>query len=430
MEEGTGFGFDEFSVEMGDFEMKRTKEFDRVWKIGYGGSITTSLVPYEGLIYFGCADFFMYAINPADGSLVWKFRTEGSIAEGSPTIHEGILYIGSFDQNLYALDARTGKLIWKFRTRDMVACTPKVDEGILYFGSKDQNIYALDARTGKLMWKFRTFGGIISEPAIAGDRLLMGSYDQNLYCLDKRTGRLLWKLRTQGEVHNANAMPIKDGVVYFSSFDNFLRAVDIETGNLIWKLKIGQYGSCVGPVIHKDVIYQACRDGILYAVSLDGRLIWKYVTKDNVGIPNIADDRIYLGSCDFSIHCINLDGRGLWNFKTNGYVWWSSVLIGNKLFFGSWDCFVYCVDINERQALWKFKTSAGPAPVPPANEAFELVLKIPKRTREEEKKKTYDLAMEEEEVSTSAYKSRITYQVSNQYVEKGKYQIDSDEEEF
>jgi hypothetical protein len=31
---------------------------------------------------------------------------------------------------------------------------------------------------------------------------------------------------------------------------------------------------------------------------------------------------------------------------------------------------------------------------------------------------------------TSAYKSRIKYQVSTQYSEKGKYQIDSDEEAF
>ncbi|MBN2330865.1 MAG: PQQ-binding-like beta-propeller repeat protein [Candidatus Aenigmarchaeota archaeon] len=430
MEEQPGFGFDEFSVEMGDFEMRKVKEFERVWKIGYGGSLTTSMVPYGGLIYFGCADFFVYAIDPANGRLVWKFRTEGSIAEGSPTIHEGVLYVGSFDQNLYAIRAHDGRLLWKFRTRDMVACTPRVDGGVVYFGSKDQNIYALDSRTGELLWKFRTFGGIISEPTIVGNKLIMGSYDHNLYCLDKRSGELLWKVRTQGEVHNANAIPVNEGLLYFSSFDNFLRAVDLETGDIVWRLKVGQYGSCVAPVIHKGVIYQACRDGILYAVSMDGRLLWKYVTKDNVGVPNIVDDRIYLGSCDFTIHCIDLRGRKLWNFKTNGYVWWRPALIGSKLIFGSWDCFVYCIDINERQAVWKFRTSGGPSPVPPANEAFELVLKIPKKTEEEERKKTYDLDMVEENDGTSAYKSRITYQVSTQYQSKGKYQIDSDEEAF
>jgi len=430
MVEESSFGFDEFSVEMADFELKRVKEFDRVWKIGYGGSITSSMVMYNNVIYFGCADYYVYAINPKNGGLVWRFRTEGCIAEGSLIIHDGVVYVGSFDQNLYALRADTGELKWKFRTRDQVACTPHVDEGILYFGSRDQNIYALDARTGELVWKYRTFGCIISEPVIVGNKLLMGSYDHNLYCLDKRTGELKWKFRTQGEVHNANAFAVRDGVIYFSSFDNFLRALEIETGKLLWKLRIGQYGSCVAPVIHRDVIYQSCRDGILYAVSLDGELLWKYVTKENVGIPNIQGDRIYLGSCDFNIHCIDLQGHGLWHYKTNGYIWWKSVMLGRRLIFGSWDCFVYCIDIETRQAVWRFRTSGGPSPVPPANEAFELVLKIPKRTIEEERKKTYELNVEEEEAGTSAYKSRITYQVSTQYREKGKYQIDSDEEAF
>ena len=38
--------------------------------------------------------------------------------------------------------------------------------------------------------------------------------------------------------------------------------------------------------------------------------------------------------------------------------------------------------------------------------------------------------MEDEADGTSAYKSRVTYQVSTQYQAKGKYQIDSDEEAF
>jgi hypothetical protein len=36
----------------------------------------------------------------------------------------------------------------------------------------------------------------------------------------------------------------------------------------------------------------------------------------------------------------------------------------------------------------------------------------------------------EGEQNVSAYKSRITYQISTQYAAKGKYQVDSEEEEF
>lgn len=36
----------------------------------------------------------------------------------------------------------------------------------------------------------------------------------------------------------------------------------------------------------------------------------------------------------------------------------------------------------------------------------------------------------EDELNTSTYKSEITYHMGTAYREKGKYQIDSDEEEF
>jgi len=60
-----------------------------------------------------------------------------------------------------------------------------------------------------------------------------------------------------------------------------------------------------------------------------------------------------------------------------------------------------------------------------------LQLKIPKISREEGRKKSYEINITgESEGIGSFYKSRITYQVSTQYREKGKYQIDTDEEAF
>jgi outer membrane protein assembly factor BamB len=431
MEGDTGFGFEEFSVEMGDFEIKKTKQFDRMWRTGAGGSIASELVLYNNIIYFGCADQFVYAVNPDNGELVWRFKTEGPIVEGSVTLHDGVLYIGSFDKNMYALRADTGQLLWKFRTQGKVASTPAINEGILYFGSKDQNVYALDARTGKLRWKYKTFDCIISEPAFVGDKLIIGSYDRFLYCLDKRTGMLEWKHETQGEIHNPNAFTIKDGIVYVQSFDDHIRAIDVETGRLVWKVKLGQYGSAAAPVIRDGVIYYPSRNGVLYATDMKGRLKWKFVTKEVIGIPCLHDDKIYVGSCDFCMHCLDLEGHELWRFKTNGYVWYKTIMIGNRLYFPSWDCFLYCLDTETKQVVWKFKTVGNPCPLPPPYEAFELELNMPKPLLEDGRKKTYELDMASEDDGDSKfYKSRITYQISTQYAAKGKYQIDSDEEAF
>jgi hypothetical protein len=58
-------------------------------------------------------------------------------------------------------------------------------------------------------------------------------------------------------------------------------------------------------------------------------------------------------------------------------------------------------------------------------------MKVSAHEVEEEKKKAYEFGFGDEEGgNTGAYKSRITYQVSTQYASKGKYQVDSQEEEF
>ena len=92
--EESAFTFEEFSVELGSFEMKGVKKFDRLYRLESGGSITSDIVYYNGLVYFSSANFNVYAVRPEDGKLVWKFRTEGPIMESTPVIKDGILYVG------------------------------------------------------------------------------------------------------------------------------------------------------------------------------------------------------------------------------------------------------------------------------------------------------------------------------------------------
>jgi outer membrane protein assembly factor BamB len=373
----------------------------------------------------------VYCIDPENGHLIWKFRTRGGNIEGSITGRDGVIYFGSFDHHMYSVDARTGRLRWKFRTRDKVASTPAVDGDMLYFGGKDQFVYALDINTGKLAWKFKTQDCIISSPTVAGKRVLIASYDRFMYCLDKDNGHLLWKFRTQGEIHNCHPFAVRDGIVYFDCFDNVLRAVDIETGRLVWGKRIGQYGCEATTSLYEGVLYNPCRNGILYAVTTDGTLLWKYVTKEVTSCVCRHGDRLYMGSSDHFMHCLSLDGKPLWKFKAQGNVWFENLMIGKRLIFGSWDCNVYCLDTETMQLAWKFNTGGSPAPMPTAYEYFEVEMKVPE-ARAEDRKKTYDLNLggADSGDDTSAYKSRITYQLSTQYASKGKYQVDSDQEGF
>ncbi len=431
MEEEPCFSFEDFSTEMEDFEVKKTKQFDRVWKVGPGGSMCCIPLEHDGTIYFSCCNFNVYAVNAATGDLKWKYKTKGRIVHSSPVFWEGMVFVGSFDHNMYALNADTGELVWKFRTEEGVAVTPSIDNGRIYFGSKDQLVYCLDARTGSLIWKFKTHDQIVAVPTVHSGRLFIGSFDRYMYCLDAETGRLIWRFETQGEVHNLAPVLVQDGVVYFATFDNNLYALDEQSGRQIWKFNTGNYGNSSTPFMHKGYLYHVSRDGILFKLTLDGKLVWKFTKKEILSIPEIYEDRIYVGCEDQYLYCVDLDGNEIWRFKTQGAIWLKCVAFDGKVCVPSWDCHIYLVDIASHELIWKFRTEGSPSYLPPPYESFEIEMKIPRSMVEEEAaKKTYDFTMGSEDDGTSAYKSRVTYQVSNQYVAKGKYQIDSDEEAF
>ena len=108
-------------------------------------------------VYFGSSDGNLYAVAAADGSLKWKFPTEG-IVHTTPALYDQTVYIGSWDTYLYAIDSNTGKLKWKFKTGIQpgmtgIQASPTIADGVVYFGARDAKLYALNAFTGEPVWK-------------------------------------------------------------------------------------------------------------------------------------------------------------------------------------------------------------------------------------------------------------------------------------
>jgi len=116
-------------------------------------------------------------------NLIWKYKTGGGI-HSSPTIYNGKLYIGSNDYYIYCLNASDGSLIWKYKTGDWVTSTPTIYNGKLYIGSDDSYIYCLNASNGSLIWRYKTGDWVTSTPTIYNGKLYVGSYDCYIYCLD------------------------------------------------------------------------------------------------------------------------------------------------------------------------------------------------------------------------------------------------------
>lgn len=151
-------------------------------------------------VFVASQDHHLYAVNTADGSLIWKFPKDGQpeigTLPGSPVVHGDTVYVGSFDSNLYAIGLN-GELKWKFTAEGRLWDGPAEANGVLYQGDLSGNIYALDPATGLATgWPqpAKLAGGVLATPLVADGVIYVGTDQAKVYALETATGRSVWQI--------------------------------------------------------------------------------------------------------------------------------------------------------------------------------------------------------------------------------------------
>ena len=102
----------EFDVDVASFDIKRPLA-RRIWEYERGRTIVSGPTVSGDVVYFGCCDYNVYALECANGKERWRFKTGGVILNPSPQIHGNMLFITSYDGYLYCIDKENGTLLWK-----------------------------------------------------------------------------------------------------------------------------------------------------------------------------------------------------------------------------------------------------------------------------------------------------------------------------
>ncbi len=413
-------GFPDFDVEMGDFEVRKSGSMiNRLYSVTFGGSVHSLTAVKDGTVYFGCCDHYVYAVDARSGELVWKTKTNGMMPGNSPEIGGDVLYIGTYSpgKTLYALDIGSGRPVWTFDAGKGITTKPLCHEGRVYFGSLDGYFYCLDLG-GKEVWRFRTGEEIFYAPSAYNGKIYFGCKDGNFYCLSPE-GKEIWRFRTGDEIYCEAPCNFHEGRVYFGSVDNYLYAVEAETGKLAWKVRTGKYGNCFSPVIHKNVIYHGSRDGVLYALDLDGKEIWRFRAGGNIAVGvRISGDRIYLGCEDSNLYCLSLGGKELWRFTTSGQTWCPPSIYRGRAYFGSMDCHLYCIDAESGKKVWSFPTSTRVmSRLDPPYKSWEVEIRTSGREETGGGEGTVNIG----DTDKGDYSTESEYSVKSEYVFESEY---------
>jgi eukaryotic-like serine/threonine-protein kinase len=347
------------------------------WRFSTHARITSSPAVANGLVYCSSYDGSFFAIDAISGVLKWKFRIagerryaakhlHGSLPAGetmpdpfdvylsSPAVWNGAVYFGSGDGFIYSLDAATGNLRWKFSTGDVVHASPAIVEGKLYIGSWDSYFYALDASTGKEVWRFKTGDdpdihnqvGIQSSATVSNGVVYFGCRDSNFYAVDAATGQKRWSYSNQGSWVITSPV-VQAGKVYFATSDSALfNILDAESGALVATIKF-QWPIFGSPSIASNMLYLAGQDGKLNAIDLTSREVaWVFQTVGsrknlaNFSKPDGSPDYRSAFTSDFYDDLL----VGIGKLRTAGTILSSPVISGSVVYIGSSDGNLYALE--------------------------------------------------------------------------------------
>jgi outer membrane protein assembly factor BamB len=304
-----------------------------LWRHETGSPVGGAPLVTDKLVVFADRDLRIHAVDRATGLGVWTVETGEDLPlrwgyEGwdyllsSPTLatdaSRQTVLVGSGDGHLYALDPATGEVLWRFRTGGRIRSAPAVYDGVAYVGSGDGVVYGISLAEGREVWRFETAGTeldaadfgfdrtqIQSSPAVADGVLYIGSRDASLYAVDLATRTARWTLEDGTAWVVASPAVRGDRVFSARSSSGKVRAVDAVTGKELWAVATGGLVFS-SPVVVGDTVYVASGSGWVFALDAgDGSERWRYpLEESSVSTPAVWEGRLYVGSDDGHLYAL------------------------------------------------------------------------------------------------------------------------------
>jgi eukaryotic-like serine/threonine-protein kinase len=198
----------------------------------------------DEIVYVGSAFGTMYALDRESGEEVWHYSTDRDIWS-APLLVENTLYFVTLDRHLYAVDAAEGDLLWQFPEDNIppedspigpMVGTPILVDDTFYFGDFRNEAHALSLEDRDLLWDYPTqnwiWGSLVYSEET--ETLIGADLDGNVFALDAATGEEVWIFSEPTEsvvstpvISEYNETP----AVFVTSGDSNLYILDLETGD-------------------------------------------------------------------------------------------------------------------------------------------------------------------------------------------------------
>ena len=398
--------------------VKRIQQ-DRVWWRFWSGPGTNQPLLTSEHVFVSADDGSLWGLNlEGQDRVAWVMRID-SPWRSTPTLANGVLFAGANNGVVYAIEAATGQVRWQTdlntgeERAQRLFSRVLVDDGRVLVGAADGRLYALAEEDGSLQWSFDTGDWVRSRPFAHGNRVAVANMAGELVGLvieadgpreAWRTqlaphpvvgdlagdgqgilvtnnharvfavnweGDIAWHQRMMPVLETpeksilADAPPqitqspptVANGLVYAGGPFRFLEAIDANSGERVWRFEVNGRIAAAPTVADDTVLVGEYLGGSIFHAldAATGAIKWQADIGGVWASPTAVDGRVYVGTTEGDIKCLDLaTGQELWSWATGGGVYPAPAVDEEAIYFGSWDGYYYALERQTGVVRWAF----------------------------------------------------------------------------
>jgi outer membrane protein assembly factor BamB len=264
---------------------------------------------------------------------VVQWKTPLAGFPGDPLLADGVIYVGDFKGTFYAINATDGFILWRFQGADQIFTAPARRGDAVYFTSRN-GLTALNRRHGNVLWTCGAAGNATgSSPLVVADRIVVAGDGGKVATVDF-DGKPIWQYDIA-----ADAPP----------------GFDAERAKFAGAAARPRSAASDGTAIYQSVFDQS---RIIVIDLKAGRRRWSFQAKGWIwGEPTVTDERVFFGSQDRNLYCLDKRRKTLyWAFPTKSRIEAGVAYRDGSVYFGSCDGRFYRVDAGTGKEVWNYQT--------------------------------------------------------------------------
>ncbi|MHC0447575.1 outer membrane protein assembly factor BamB family protein [Flavobacterium sp. 3-218] len=155
-------------------------------------------------------------------------------------------------------------------------------------------------------------------------------------------------------IYNLPAFDKKN--LYFTNSLGEIQSVSLKNKAVNWKIQTGN-SLYFSPIVVKNNLIEGTIEGNILGIDTqNGKQKWSTsVGGVLVGSPIVENDKLYTESSTAFVCIDAVTGKLLWENKLpKSYSQGIPVIHGDKIIYGVWDSYIYCLDKNTGNLIWKW----------------------------------------------------------------------------